>query len=60
VKSAGGHDVPVATARDGMIGAGYPPEHSDGLLVYFAAVKAGKLFVQPTVKQLLGSSWSQL
>ena len=47
-------DVPVATARDGMIGAGYPPEHSDGLLVYFAAVKAGKMFVQPTVKQLLG------
>ena len=40
-------DVPVATARDGMIGAGYPPEHSDGLLVYFAAVKAGKMFVQP-------------
>jgi hypothetical protein len=25
-----------------------------GLLVYFAAVKAGKMFVQPTVKQLLG------
>ncbi len=47
-------DVPVATARDGMIGAGYPPEHSDGLIVYFAAVKAGKVFAQSTVKQLLG------
>ena len=43
MKSAGGHD-----------GKTYPPEQSVRLLVYLAAVKARKMYVQPTVKQLLG------
>lgn len=48
-------DVPEATAREGMVAAGFPSTQADGVLIYFKGVKAGKIYPPTsTVADLLG------
>ena len=47
-------DVPETKARQNMLDAGFPAPIIETLMLYFAAVKAGRLSVTSTVADLLG------
>lgn len=47
-------DVPEATWRQELLGAGAPPPVVDSFARYFAGVKAGRMYVTSTVTELLG------
>jgi uncharacterized protein YbjT (DUF2867 family) len=47
-------DVPEATWRQELLGAGVPPPAVDSFAHYFAGVKAGRMYLTSTVTELLG------
>lgn len=47
-------NVSEKDAFDGILASGVPPKQAEGVLKYFAEVRAGTMVVQPTVQEVLG------
>jgi uncharacterized protein YbjT (DUF2867 family) len=47
-------DAPADDVVGGLIKAGVPQRQAEAVIKYFAIVKAGKMYVEPTVAELLG------
>jgi uncharacterized protein YbjT (DUF2867 family) len=47
-------DTPAEDVIGGFIQAGVPQRQAEAVIKYFAIVKAGKMYVEPTVAELLG------
>jgi uncharacterized protein YbjT (DUF2867 family) len=47
-------DAPAADVLGGLIKSGVPQRQAEAVIKYFAVVKAGKMYVEPTVAEILG------
>jgi uncharacterized protein YbjT (DUF2867 family) len=47
-------DTPAADVLGGLIKSGVPQRQAEAVIKYFAVVKAGKMYVEPTVAEILG------